>query len=176
MGADEAGTVIVSLGTSDTFFAAIEKPLFDENGCKNGSLARMSLDEPFGRQSNETVFYDTAVLQKTAHSEWMQLAPKKKGERDLFLAILGMSSNNSEAIRNTPLRAYNNGNQMKPFFVDEISPKVLNAQPELKGSEAFINWEDKTALPRACVRYGDKLAGWWFDHAYESVGFRISIE
>ncbi|MDB4345872.1 FGGY family carbohydrate kinase [bacterium] len=126
MGASQPGKLVVSLGTSDTFFAAMPSVVADPHGCGhvfgnpcggsmslqcfvNGSLAREEVKDKFG--------YD-----------W-----------DQFTA----------AFSNTLVG--NEGNVMVPFFRQESSPPVDIDAPILKGSESFENWEDADAAIRACV-------------------------
>jgi xylulokinase len=126
MGASRPGKVVVSLGTSDTFFAAMPGVVTDPEGCGhvfgnpaggsmslqcfvNGSLAREAVKDKFG--------YD-----------WDQF---------------------TSAFARTP--PGNDGNVMVPFFRPEISPRVDLDAPILKGSEAFENWEAPEAAIRACV-------------------------
>ena len=97
MGASKPGKLVISLGTSDTFFAAMPEVVADPQGCGhvfgnpatgsmslqcfvNGSLAREAVRDKFG--------YD-----------WDQF---------------------TTAIEQTP--AGNDGNTMVPFFRPEISP------------------------------------------------------
>lgn len=126
MGASRPGKVVVSLGTSDTFFAAMPGVVADPAGCGhvfgnpsggsmslqcfvNGSLAREAVKDKFG--------YD-----------WDQF---------------------TQAFTNTP--SGNDGNCMVPFFRPETSPRVDLPEPILKGSEAFENWADGDTAIRACV-------------------------
>lgn len=126
MGASQPGKVVVSLGTSDTFFAAMPGVVADPQGCGhvfgnpaggsmslqcfvNGSLAREEVKDKFG--------YD-----------W-----------DQFTA----------AFDQTP--AGNGGQVMVPFFRPEISPRVDLDAPILKGGDAFEKWEQPDAAIRACV-------------------------
>jgi xylulokinase len=126
MGASQPGKLVVSLGTSDTFFAAMPGVVADPQGCGhvfgnpasgsmslqcfvNGSLAREAVKDKFG--------YD-----------WDQF---------------------TTAFEKTP--AGNDGNVMVPFFRPEISPRIDLDAPILKGSEAFENWEEADAAIRACV-------------------------
>ncbi len=126
MGASKPGKVVVSLGTSDTFFAAMPEVVADPAGCGhvfgnpvhgsmslqcfvNGSLAREAVKNKFA--------YD-----------W-----------DQFTA----------AFSNTP--SGNNGNLMVPFFGPESSPRIHLTEPLLEGSDAFKNWSDGDAAVRACV-------------------------
>ncbi|MEJ6571350.1 MAG: FGGY family carbohydrate kinase [Akkermansiaceae bacterium] len=129
MGASQPGKLVVSLGTSDTFFAAMPSVVADPAGCghvfgnpgsqgggsmslqcfANGSLAREAVKDKFG--------YD-----------WDQF---------------------SQAFANTPCG--NDGKLMVPFFSPETSPRVDLAAPILKGSDAFENWQEPDAAIRACV-------------------------
>jgi len=126
MGASRPGKVVVSLGTSDTFFAAMPGVVADPQGCGhvfgnpaggsmslqcfiNGSLAREAVKDKFG--------YD-----------W-----------EPFTA----------AFARTP--PGNGGQIMVPFFRPEISPRVDLEAPILKGGKAFESWEAPEAAIRACV-------------------------
>lgn len=126
MGASQPGKIVVSLGTSDTFFAAMPGVVADPEGCGhvfgnpasgsmslqcfvNGSLAREAVKDKFG--------YD-----------WGQF---------------------TAAFAQTP--AGNDGNIMVPFFRPEISPRVDLDAPILKGSESFEHWDEADAAIRACV-------------------------
>lgn len=129
MGAATEGKLVVSLGTSDTVFAAVPASagtIADPAGyghtfgnpCGglmslqcfvNGSLAREAVKDRFGHN-------------------WEQF---------------------SEALKNTP--PCNNGNIMIPFFRSEQSPKVSIDAPILDGSKAFTQWDDADACIRACV-------------------------
>ena len=126
MGASRPGKLVVSLGTSDTFFAAMPGVVADPTGCGhvfgnpsggsmslqcfvNGSLAREAVKDKFG--------YD-----------WDQF---------------------TQAFSNTP--SGNDGNCMVPFFRPETSPRVDLEAPILKGSAAFESWADADAAIRACV-------------------------
>lgn len=126
MGASQPGKVVVSLGTSDTFFAAMPEVVADPAGCGhvfgnpvqgsmslqcfvNGSLAREAVKDRFG--------YD-----------W-----------DQFTA----------AFKNTP--SGNDGNLMLPFYSPESSPRINLTEPVLSGSASFENWEEADASVRGCV-------------------------
>ena len=109
MGAAAPGTAVISLGTSDTFFAALDKPATDPAGyghvfgnpaggfmcliCfKNGSLARERVKETLG-------------------VDW-----------DFF---------GGEAFATSAPGC--RGNLLLPYFVPEITPLVLSAGPRLRG-------------------------------------------
>ena len=126
MGAARPGKVVVSLGTSDTFFAAMPGSVADPGGAGhvfgnpaggamslqcfiNGSLARETVRDRFG--------YDWDAV--------------------------------TRALRDTP--PGNGGRLMVPFFRPEISPRVDTGGPLLKGGAAFESWEEPEAAQRACV-------------------------
>jgi xylulokinase len=126
MGASKPGKLVVSLGTSDTFFAAMPRVVADPQACGhvfgnpaggsmslqcfvNGSLAREKVKDTFG--------YD-----------W-----------DQFTAALGKTA------------VANQGEVMLPFFQPETSPRVALEAPILNGSEAFERWQEADAAIRACV-------------------------
>lgn len=111
MGASSPGKVVVSLGTSDTLFAAMPEPRTDPNGyghvfgnpmggfmsliCfKNGSLAREAVKEEFGL-------------------DWAAFEP--------------------EGLAKTP--AGNEGRTMLPFFESEITPRMDT------GGAKYAGWE-----------------------------------
>ena len=113
MGATKPGAVVISLGTSDTFFAAMPGAKTDPNGfghvfgnpaggfmsliCfRNGSLAREALRDRLGLDWNA---FDQAALETTRHAA---------GE-----------------------------NLMLPFFGPEITPRRDFSEPMMKGSEDF---------------------------------------
>lgn len=125
-GGSTAGKVAISLGTSDTYFAAMPHVVSDPNGyghvfgnpCGktmslqcflNGSLARESVKDRFG--------YD-----------WDQF---------------------TDALRDSPAGC--DSNYMLPFFSPEISPRYNGRTPILKGSKAFHDWQCPKQAIRACV-------------------------
>lgn len=127
MGATEPGTAVVSMGTSDTVFAAMRSPHTDPRGfghvfgnpaggfmcliCfANGSLAREKVAERVGLGWDA---FERAILEET-----------KPG---------------------------NQGNLMLPFFIPEMTPKLLAPKVELFGSEKFTSWQDSAALARGIV-------------------------
>jgi xylulokinase len=127
MGATEPGTAVISLGTSDTVFAAMREPRTDPHGyghvfgnpaggfmsliCfANGSLAREEVRQRVGLSWAE---FERAILEQT-----------KPG---------------------------NDGNLMLPFFVPEMTPKILAPHVELEGSVKFRAFQDPAASVRAVV-------------------------
>jgi len=127
MGATEPGTAVISLGTSDTVFAAMREPRTDPRGyghvfgnpaggfmClisfANGSLAR---EEVARRVGLSWPAFEAGILQQT-----------KPGNDD---------------------------NSMLPYFFPEMTPRLLEARVELEGSEAFRAFRDPPANARAIV-------------------------
>ena len=127
MGATRPGTAVISLGTSDTVFAAMAAPRTDPRGyghvfgnpagnfmalaCfANGSLAREEIAHRFGLDWD--AFAD-GILKRT--------------------------------------RPGNRGNLLLPFFVPEITPRVPVPLVRWFGSEAFVDGHDPYAAARAVV-------------------------
>ena len=127
MGATAPGNVVISLGTSDTFFAAMPGPKTDPNGfghvfgnpaggymsliCfRNGSLAREALRDKL-------------------RLDWAAF------DREPLSATLGSAGENL----------------MLPFFGPEITPRHDFTGPVLKGSAAFESGEDPALQVRALL-------------------------
>ena len=127
VGGWQPGTAVVSLGTSDTFFAAMQQPVVDPAGyghvfgnpaggfmCliafKNGSLAREAVKQEFG----------------------------------LSWAAFDVAS-----FATTP--AGNSGNLMLPYFVPEITPLVLREGVRYQGDADFLAGTNPAARVRALV-------------------------
>jgi len=127
MGATEPGTAVISLGTSDTVFAAMRAPRTDPRGyghvfgnpaggfmCligfANGSLAR---EEVAKRVGLSWPAFEAAILEQT-----------KPG---------------------------NANNSMLPYFFPEMTPRLLEPKLELEGSDAFRAFQDPPANARAIV-------------------------
>jgi xylulokinase len=127
MGATEPGTLVVSLGTSDTVFAATREPCVDPRGyghvfgnptggfmslvCfANGSLSRERVAERFGMNWEE---FSRAILDETGPG--------------------------------------NESNLMLPFFVPEMTPRLTDPEVQLFGSEGFVAWKEPAKMARAVV-------------------------
>lgn len=127
MGATAPGTVVISLGTSDTFFAAMEKAVTDPQGfghvfgnpaggfmsliCfRNGSLAREALRDSLG--------LDWSAFDRNG----------------LAATVPG-----------------NEGNLMLPFFGPEITPRRDFTGPVRKGSAEFEGGGNPPAQVRAVL-------------------------
>ncbi|MGJ8652691.1 MAG: xylulokinase [Opitutaceae bacterium] len=126
MGASQPGKLVVSLGTSDTFFAAMPEVVADPAGCGH----------VFGNPSGGSM-----SLQCFVNGSLAREAVKDKFDYDW--------DQFTQAFANTPCG--NDGNQMVPFFRPETSPRVDLEAPILKGARGFENWEDADAAIRACV-------------------------
>jgi len=127
MGATTPGNIVISLGTSDTFFAAMPGPKTDPNGfghvfgnpaggfmsliCfRNGSLAREALRDKLGLDWSA---FDRTGLETTADSAGKNL--------------------------------------MLPFFGPEITPRHDFTAPVLKGSADFESGENPGLQVRALL-------------------------
>jgi xylulokinase len=128
MGATEPGKVVISLGTSDTFFAAMPEPLTDPDGYGH------VFGNPLGGFMTLQCFLNGSLAREKVRDE------------------LGLDWDRfSEAITGTP--PGNNGNRMLPFFGPEISPRVEAREPReprVAGPLAR-DWRSSEAAPRACV-------------------------
>lgn len=126
MGASERGKVVISLGTSDTFFAAMTEVVSDPQG----------FGHVFGNPSGGSM-----SLQCFANGSLAREAVKEKFNYtwDQFTQALEETSSG------------NKGDLMVPFFGPEISPRIDLPEPILNGSAEFENWEDGPAAVRACV-------------------------
>ncbi len=127
MGATTPGQVVISLGTSDTFFAAMPGPKTDPNGfghvfgnpaggfmsliCfRNGSLAREALRDQLGL-------------------DWTAF------DRDALAATIGAAGRNL----------------MLPFFGPEITPRYDFTGPVLQGSPEFESGQQSALQVRALL-------------------------
>jgi xylulokinase len=125
MGAFRPGKVIISLGTSDTFFAAMPEPLTDPAGCGH------VFGNPLGGFMALQCFVNGSLAREqvrtAASMDWLAF---------------------SAALQSSP--PGNHGNRMLPFFRPEISPRVTVDQPLVAGPFAD-NWAASPAAARACV-------------------------
>ena len=126
MGASQPGKVVISLGTSDTFFAAMPGAPTDPDG----------FGHVFGNPLGGTMALQCFVNGSLARE---QVKDRFGLDWDAF----------SAALAHTP--PGNDGNQMVPFFDPEISPRVTLSGPALRGSDDFVAWADAEAAVRACV-------------------------
>lgn len=126
MGASRPGKLVISLGTSDTFFAAMPEVVADPNG----------YGHVFGNPTGGSMSLQCFVNGSLAREE---VKDKFNYDWDQF----------SEAFAKTPVG--NDGKVMVPFFRPEISPRVDFNAPVLRGAETFENWNETDAAIRACV-------------------------
>lgn len=126
MGASQPGKVVISLGTSDTFFAAMPGVVADPQGCGH------VFGNPAGGSMSLQCFVNGSLAREAVKDKFSY-------GWDAFTA----------AFDTTP--AGNNGNVMLPFFMPEISPRVNLGEPRLQGTDEFENWQDGDAAVRACV-------------------------
>ena len=121
-GAAAPGTAVISLGTSDTFFAAMQRPVTDPDGCghvfgnpaggfmslicfTNGSLAREKIRDMC---EVDWDYFDTQACGETAPG--------------------------------------NNGNMMLPYFTPENTPPVFVPKVVYQGSDDFCNGKAPAAV------------------------------
>lgn len=127
MGATTPGNVVISLGTSDTFFAAMPGPKTDPNG--------------FGH-----VFGNPA-------GGFMSLICFRNGSlaREALRDQLGMdwSAFDRDALADTAAAA--GKNLMLPFFGPEITPRHDFTAPVLQGSADFESGQNPALLVRALL-------------------------
>jgi len=126
MGASQPGKVVISLGTSDTFFAAMPSVVADPNGCGH------VFGNPAGGSMSLQCFVNGSLARE---------AVKDKFAYD-WEAFTSAFSATAPA---------NNGNVMLPFFSPEISPRIELEAPLLAGTETFVNWQEADSAIRACV-------------------------
>jgi len=126
VGAWAAGTAVISLGTSDTFFAAMSEPCVDPNGYGH------VFGNPAGGYMSLICFKNGSLAREEIAKRYGLTMPQF-----------------DKTIAATPVG--NNGNMMLPYFVPEITPLVLAAKPVCIGSEAFVSGDDAAASVRAVV-------------------------
>jgi len=148
MGATQPGNVVISLGTSDTYFAAMPGPRTDPNGyghvfgnpaggymsliCfRNGSLAREAMRDELG--------VDWSAFEKDALTASRDLAGK---------------------------------NLMLPFYGPEITPRHDFAAPVREGDSAFESAENPAAQIRALLEgqfLNMRLHAQWMESKVEKI-------
>jgi xylulokinase len=127
MGASKPGTAVISLGTSDTVFTAMAAKRTDPRGY--GSV--------FGNPAGG----------------FMSLACFSNGSlaREEITRRFGLSWAEFASAIVDKTKPGNDGNMLLPYFVPEITPRVLKAEPRWFGSEAFVAGKDSAAAARAVV-------------------------
>ncbi len=127
MGAGKPGTAVISLGTSDTVFTAMAAKRTDPRGY--GSV--------FGNPAGG----------------FMSLACFSNGSlaREEITRRFGLSWDDFASAIVDKTKPGNDGNMLLPYFVPEITPRVLKASPRWFGSNAFVAGKDGPAAARAVV-------------------------
>jgi len=127
MGATAPGNVVISLGTSDTFFAAMDAPKTDPAG--------------FGH-----VFGNPA-------GGFMSLICFRNGSlaREALRDQLGLDWNAFDRVGLVKTQPGNDGNRMLPFFGPEITPRFDFTGPARAGDAAFEAGENPPAQVRALL-------------------------
>jgi xylulokinase len=127
MGAAEPGTAVISLGTSDTYFGAMRAPKTDPRG--------------FGHVFGNPAGGFMCIIVFSNGSLAREAVAKKVG--------LDWPAFERAILQQT--RPGNDGDAMLPFFVPEITPRVLAPRVELFGSPDFGAWRSPAAAARAVV-------------------------
>ncbi len=126
MGASQPGKAVISLGTSDTFFAAMPAVVTDPDGFGH------VFGNPLGGAMSLQCFVNGSLAREAV--------------RDRFgLDWTGFTT----ALKSTP--PGNKGRLMVPFFRPEVSPRFDCDAPLLRGDDQFCRWEEPAAAIRACV-------------------------
>jgi xylulokinase len=126
-GAIDPGTLVISLGTSDTCFSPMAQPRVDPNGYGH------TFGHPAGGFFGITVFSNGA-LARAAVAERVEL-----NWRQFEAAIVDGSE------------PANSGNMMIPYFTPEITPRVSSPRVVLEGDADFREWKSPAAAARAVV-------------------------
>jgi xylulokinase len=148
MGASRPGTAVISLGTSDTVFCAMTAPRTDPQGY--GSV--------FGNPAGG----------------FMSLACFSNGSlaREEITRRFSLSWSDFAAAITDKTQPGNGGNMLLPFFVPEITPRVLKPAPRWFGSEAFVAGKDGPAAARAVVEaqaLGMRVHSEWIGETMKTV-------
>jgi xylulokinase len=126
MGAIEPGTRLISLGTSDTVFAAMDGPRTDPHGYGH------VFGNPAGGFMSLICFTNGSLARE-------RVAQRFQLDWSAF----------ATAIAET--RPGNRGNLMLPFFTTETTPRLLDPGVELFGSPEFVAWQRPAEAVRAVV-------------------------
>ena len=120
------GKTVISLGTSDTFFAALPSTLTDPNGYGH------VFGNPSGGSMSLQCFLNGSLARE-------YIKDKYEYSWDEF----------TNALSETPPGC--KGNYMLPFFSPEISPLYDGHCPVLIGESDFKNWRKPEYAIRACI-------------------------
>ena len=121
VGAGESGTAVISLGTSDTFFAAMSSPHTDPQGYGH------VFGNPFGGYMSLICFKNGSLARENVKDEC-------GADWDAFEKAFSES------------RPGNGGNMMLPYFVPEITPLVLKAGSRYSGNADFCSGKAPTSV------------------------------
>jgi xylulokinase len=127
MGASEPGTAVISLGTSDTVFTAMAQRRTDPRGY--GSV----FGNPAGGFMSLACFSNGSLARE-------EVAKRFNLSWDDFATAI---------VEKT--KPGNGGNVLLPYFVPEITPRVLKAGARWFGSDDFVAGKDGAAAARAVV-------------------------
>ena len=122
MGASKPGKVVISLGTSDTLFAAMPEPRTDPNGFGH------VFGNPMGGFMSLICFLNGSLAR----------------ERVKHSLGLSWSDFDREGLAQTPIG--NLGRGMLPFFESEITPRVTSSEA------VYFGWPEGEREPAAVVR------------------------
>ena len=122
MGASKPGKVVISLGTSDTLFAAMPEPRTDPNGFGH------VFGNPMGGFMSLICFLNGSLAR----------------ERVKDNLGLSWSDFDRRGLEQTPVG--NLGRGMLPFFGSEITPRVTSSEA------VYFGWEEEQRDPAAVVR------------------------
>jgi xylulokinase len=127
VGGWKPGTAVISLGTSDTFFAAMDRVATDPDG--------------YGH-----VFGNPA-------GAFMSLICFKNGSlaRELIRKQYNLSWHEFDSCAFELTQPGNAGNIMLPYFTPEITPLVLNSAPVFEGNSMFKAQKSAAATVRALI-------------------------
>lgn len=114
-GASGQGTAVISLGTSDTFFAAMQAPVTDPDGCGH------VFGNPGGGFMSLICFTNGSLAREKV--------------RDMCQVDWNFFDN--EACKLTP--PGNSGNMLLPYFTSETTPPIFVPKVVYKGSDDFVN-------------------------------------
>ena len=126
VGGWEPGVAVISLGTSDTYFAAMAEAIVDPAGYGHVFC------NPAGGFMSLICFTNGALAREAVRSQH------------------GLDWDGFErCLMETP--AGNGGNMMLPYFSPETTPLVLDAHPVYRGTDALVGGTDAAARVRAVV-------------------------
>lgn len=127
MGATAPGQVVISLGTSDTFFAGMNAAHTDPRGFGH------VFGNPAGGYMCLVCFRNGSLAREALRDQYQ----------------LDWSAFESDAMAKTPLG--NDGNVMLPFFGPEITPRRDFNAPVRRGTHEFESGENSAAQVRALL-------------------------